>query len=358
MATKMAAKRENEGFNLAFLDVMACGLGAVLMILILVKFQSNTSVPTEENERLEQEVATLEQQAQQLASAIKIKDEQIAQASQDSEQIKQNIRDLLLEQQALQQALKDKKAVVANLEDAITATAPKVADDPIELQGSGEENYLLGLKVEGRYIGMLIDTSASMTDEALKDILVRKIRGQQSKQQGPKWQRTKRIAKWLLARLPKTANVTMIAFNKTPTVLGANPINVGNDAAAIKRLTSDIDQLVPQHGTNLYLAIEAIKKQMPKLTDLYIVTDGLPTLLPKHATFRKFGDCDPLSGKMVMITGECRHAITDFTLGIAPRVTTNVVLLPLEGEPSAPAYYWNWTDAFGGLLISPAGNWP
>ena len=55
-------RKAEDGFNLAFLDVMACGLGAVILIFILVDFKAFTPTPTEEKEKLEQELAAAEQE--------------------------------------------------------------------------------------------------------------------------------------------------------------------------------------------------------------------------------------------------------------------------------------------------------
>ena len=38
-------RKATDGFNLAFLDVMACGLGAVILIFILVDFNAFTPMP-------------------------------------------------------------------------------------------------------------------------------------------------------------------------------------------------------------------------------------------------------------------------------------------------------------------------
>ena len=39
-------------------------------------------------------------------------------------------------------------------------------------------------------------------------------------------------------------------------------------------------------------------------------------------------------------------------------VKTNIILLPLEGDPQAPQGYWHWAAATGGMMISPASSWP
>ena len=72
---------------------------------------------------------------------------------------------------------------------------------------SAEEDYLIGLKVEGKRIAILLDRSASMTDAKLVDIITRKLGSNARKKQGPKWHRTIRVARWLLARLPDDSQV-------------------------------------------------------------------------------------------------------------------------------------------------------
>ena len=245
----MAQKRKEDGFNVAFLDVMACGLGAVILILILVKFTANTPVPSEEIERLQQELAASQSQAVQMQKSIDEINDKIAMETADSEALKRQIEQLKIQQEAVSRALADKKAVVANLQQSIAAAAPKQADDPIKIDGSGEEEYLLGLKVEGREIGILLDMSASMTDEKIIDIIKRKIGSDQKKIQGPKWQRTKRIAKWMIARLPETSRVSVVAFNDSAQVLGMRPINSAKVKVSIQELVKSIDTLIPQHGT-------------------------------------------------------------------------------------------------------------
>ncbi|MCY7296905.1 VWA domain-containing protein [Alteromonas sp. a30] len=355
----MAEKRKEDGFNVSFLDVMACGLGAVLLILILVKFSANTSIPSDEVERLKQELNASASQASQLQKSIDEVNDKIAMETDSAEELKRKIEELKIQQDAVSRALADKKAVVANLEQSIAAAAPKQSDDLVKIDGAGEEQYLLGLKVEGEQIGILLDMSASMTDEKLIDIIKRKVGSDQKKTQGPKWLRTKRIAKWLIARLPKTAKVSLVAFNDSSQVLGLRPVNSAKVQASVQALVKDIDTLIPHNGTNLMQGLKAIKKAMPQMTDLYVVTDGLPTMLDDGSGFRTSRNCKPLPSAKT-ISGECRMSVFMHTLNhtIPKGVRTNIVLLPLEGEPHAPAAYWNWADLTGGLMISPAGSWP
>ena len=356
----MAENRKEDGFNVSFLDVMACGLGAVLMILILVKFNANTAIPTDELERLQEELAALQDQKSQVQKSIDDVNDNLSMETATLEELQQRIEQLKVEQDATKRALNDKMAVVANLEKSIAAAGPKTANDSIELRGGGEENYLLGLKVEGKHIGILIDRSASMTEEKLLDVIKRKIAGAAVKKSSPKWQRTVRIAKWLIARLPKDAKVSVVAFNDTAQTLGTRAIYTAKFSQTANTLAAEIDKIVPANGTNLQAGLDEINKSMPNMTDLYIVTDGLPTLGEQAKTLKGYTQCSSFFGSSKTISGECRHLLFHHSLKrSAPKgVRTNIILLPLEGDPQAAQEYWEWADATGGLMISPAGSWP
>ena len=36
----------------------------------------------------------------------------------------------------------------------------------------------------------------------------------------------------------------------------------------------------------------------------------------------------------------------------------NIVLLPMEGDPAAPTYFWRLAQATGGAFLSPPWGWP
>jgi hypothetical protein len=67
----MRRHRRSEGFNLAFLDIMSCGLGAVVLVFMLVKHDavrsaSETEILAEEVQQLELTQAELGQTLAQL----------------------------------------------------------------------------------------------------------------------------------------------------------------------------------------------------------------------------------------------------------------------------------------------------
>lgn len=352
-------KRREERFNLAFLDVMACGLGAVILILILVKFSANTDIPVDEINRLKQELAATNDVASDLRKSLSEKELSLGLQSTSLNDIQQRLQTLKIQQDAVTQALKDEIAVVADLETAIAAAGPLTADDAIEITGAGEETYIVGLKVQGQRIGILLDMSASMTDDDLIEVIKNKVGSNAQKQAGPKWQRSLRILNWLLARLPDNSQVSVVAFNHTSVVLG-KPINNQSSADDLNQIARQAASLIPTEGTNLQQGLQTIAGTLRNITDLYVITDGLPTYINPNSGFNESRNCRPIQGKQATITGECRVNAFAHTMRAnpLPGVTTNIILLPLEGDPMAPAFYWSWTDSTRGTIIAPAGTWP
>ena len=353
----MRRHRKSEGFNLAFLDIMACGLGAVVLVLMLVKH--NVGYSALETDLLSEDLASLQQQEQVLQEMLaELKDVSQSEAEKIA-QLKAKISQLEAELRKKNQSLVNKKDQLAALKNDIKNAPRAKKADVIEDDRGGEENYLMGLKVEGSRIAILLDSSASMTDEKLIDIIRRKNSSEKDKQNGPKWVRTKKVAKWLLARVPKGSKATVVSFNDTATNLGKTDWFDPANPTELTAVYQDIEKLVPQGPTNLQRGLKALTGLSP--SNIYVITDGLPTSGDsRYASLNPFARCSSLLGKSNTISGECRVKLFRQTLidSSPSSAVVNVVLLPIEGDPDASNEYWNWTAKTRGLLISPAVNWP
>ena len=355
----MKPNRRNQGSFLAFLDVMACGLGAIVLLFLIVKHNTSTVPQTVDREPVVVQteiLSTLNREKARLREKI----DQAASQREDREAAeKKQVRDIEAVQQELNRlnrAIQQEQASIKALQDEIVSMEPQQKADVVEDTNIGEEEYLLGMKVEGSRIAILIDRSASMTDEVLIDIIARKIRSDSEKKKGPKWQRAKRTVRWLLNRLPLESEVAVIAFNDDAKFLRRRGWESSQSEKAIQRLFDDLDDLVPTGATNLEAAVDALKRLSPPATHVYIVTDGLPT--QGEASSSWFSACNPGSK---VVSGECRLKIfeqTTHNFFSTPAPTTNVILLPLEGDPDAAPAYWQWTAFTAGLLLVPAADWP
>jgi len=350
-------RRKSEGFNLAFLDIMSCGLGAVILVFMLVKH--NVKSPTTETDLLTKDVQNLELQQQELQRTL----EQLLNVSRTETEKIVRLRATITEiEQSLSQknmSLAQKKDQLAILKNDISTMPIAEKEDLVKDDQGGEEDYLMGLKVEGRRIAVLIDSSASMTDETLLNIIKRKNGSINNKKQGPKWLRTKKTVRWLLARVPKESQLTLISFNSSATSLGKASWVKMDKAITLKTLYQEINTIVPEGATNLQKGLQLVARR--GATDLYVITDGLPTVgESRYASLNPFANCSSLLGRSTTISGECRVKLFRQTIqDSSPRgVKVNVILLPIEGDPDAVNEYWAWAAKTGGLVISPAVNWP
>lgn len=337
---------------------MACGLGAVVLVFMLVKHDvANRDVV--ETDLLAADLAGLRSTeadlTQRLADARAEAAAQAARINAVSANLDQTQSGLA----ARREALRQEQAKISALEDSIKNTKIAQPEDVIETPGQGEENYIIGLKVEGRRIVVLLDSSSSMTDETLIEVIKRKNASDAVKRQGPKWRRSLDIVTWLMARAPKTSSVAVLAFGETAQTIAPGAVS-GGDEAALKALVKSVQGIVPSGPTNLQAGLQEAVKMNP--TDLYVITDGLPTTgVSRYQGLNPFSDCSSLIGRANTISGECRvklfrHSIRNS--GLSAGVKVNVIMLPIEGDPQAAPEFWTWTAVTGGLLIAPAENWP
>lgn len=354
----MIKRRQLEGFNLAFLDIMSCGLGAIILVFMLVKHNVDDS--SVELYNLNNDIQQLEQKKQAAQQTLKTIEVQLT----------ENAR----QENAARKKLEAKKSILAKTSSDITSTARQLdslksdiksikvlkKDDLVASKQVNEEHYLLGLRVEGKKIAILVDNSASMTNEKLIDIIKTKSGSAKDKQRARKWIRTKKVVKWLLARLPKNSEVIVVAFNEKAEVLGQHKgWTKANALSSISSILSDMSTLIPSGSTNLQHGLKVVNKYAP--SNLYIITDGLPTKgESRYKSLNPFANCSSLTGNSNIISGVCRVKLFKQTIAESARknVQVNVILLPLEGDPDAINQYWRWTAATGGLVLSPAGNWP
>lgn len=351
--------RDIAGSSLAFLDVLACGLGAVVLLLTLAQEQvfgvnsEEQRLTTElvelqsRNSEIEKEIARITDAGQAVSDEIKSTSEALA-VVKDKAARQSDVADM---------ERKNKASLIEGIKKIKLNNPEDVIETPDQ---SGEENYLIGLKVEGQRIAILMDSSASMTDEKLIDIIRRKNLSDGEKRKGPKWRRTIRTLRWLLARLPKASMVTVVAYDETARNLGKRKWTSSVDEKGLTEILADANSLVPSGATNLARGLKAVKGLNP--SDLYVITDGLPTKGESSwSRLNVFSSCSSILGSSSKISGECRAKLFEESVkksGLQASRKVNVILLPIEGDPYAPRFYWEWTALTGGLFIAPAQDWP
>ena len=345
-------------FSLSFLDIMACGLGAVIIIFVLLKDKSINNDNEEEFEKLLEiiELKVLKKRDLEIERDLiytNINDE------------KRKISALTLERKEIDNQISffDKKIKlnqdnVNQLQQIIKEKPLNEKEDIVSNEKNYEANYIVGLNVKGKKIVILLDSSSSMTDEKLIDIIKRKNSDDKEKLIGPKWKRANKIAKWIISRSPEQSSISLIKFNEYAKYIHKKTFLKKNKKDVMSVIKS-IDKIVPTGSTNLYSGLKLASNVNP--TNIYLITDGLPTRGdPSFISFNPLSKCNSIIGKSKNISGECRKILFRKTINTVNlnEAEVNIILLPLEGDPEASPEFWDWSSQSNGMLISPARNWP
>lgn len=353
--------RSASTFSLSFLDIMSCGLGAAVLIFLLLKHavdSPNTNIDPQtlsEINLLEEEILIGEKNLARIRNTIStVSDEAVKaqglarQISDEVNELKSLLEPLVPDSSSDIAGLKRKIARLEKQKKTLEITVPR-GTKAYEFTGDGERQYLTGVKLGGENILLLIDSSASMLDETIINILRRRNMSDAIKSQAPKWQRTLAIAQWLIANLPLSSDFQVLSFNNKVQHVFGDEINrwyeVG-DRVALASAVQGIKQLVPENGTDLRTVLETAMTMVPKPDNIYIITDGLPTL-------------DGESSKAGSVSGRERLRIFKKAIRVLDSgISVNTFLLPLEGDPYAAASFWRLAIATRGAYLTPARGWP
>ncbi len=351
-------------FGLAFLDVMACGLGAVTLIFMLVKYHTNVLEAETDHGNLDSDIAelraqqsTMEREFAELTAAYRALTEE-----QDGQKDRMTSR--AAEQESKERKLQQVMMEIQTLEKAAEELKLASSEEPAPIVETPEptQNHLLGIRVEGKRILILIDRSASMTDSRIIDIVKTQVSDDAAKRKSPKWQRMLRAVNWLVERIPEGSQYMIVHYARKADFLIGNRWVKPNDSKQTERAMKALSNLVPDGSTNLHSAIEFIVSRGINPTNIYLITDGLPTLGPTPAltTLTRLG-CNPIGLSGNTISGPCRLALFAGAQNLyhaSIKATISTILMPLEGDPHAVYAYWTLASSTGGTVTSPGVGWP
>jgi hypothetical protein len=216
--------------------------------------------------------------------------------------------------------------------------------------GTGDRQYLTGLRVGGDRILLMVDVSASMLDETVVNVLRMRNMPDTRKLMSDKWRRTLSTVDWLSAQLPLESQFQLYVFNTKTWALVEGSDGKWlktNDPNALTEALEKLRKTVPKDGTSIENAFTALNALNPRPDNVIMVTDGLPTQ----------GASAPLIRKT--IDGDDRLKLFERAFAKYPRaVPFNVILMPMEGDPMAPSAFWVAARDTGGSFLSPSKDWP
>jgi len=172
-------RRETEIFSISFLDCITCGLGSVVLLLVL----SNIRAPELEQStqdmqaqllKLQDEMIDIQGQSDILNRDLRSKQEQLSEEKRRIARLQGDLSDVRGRYRASQQ-----EADIANqLEGRLAAAQQSLTEEMKRLLGQGfrrkADDAIGGIPVDSEYIIFIIDTSGSMFNYAWPALL-RKI---------------------------------------------------------------------------------------------------------------------------------------------------------------------------------------
>lgn len=366
----MSKRRKGElnVFSMSFLDAITAGFGCVVLLFMLVSanavLDQRTVVEDREAEarRWELRVLTgqrnlvqlreaLEAQVREWTNLLAVRQGLITQIQDTESQLATITEDSETRRAAIERLRKELAEMNKQSQDLVTKQRDE-SEDATRLrsfQGEGNRQYLTGLRMGGRHVVILVDTSTSMLDRTIVNILRRRHMTPEQQRRSPKWQQVVNTVDWLSTQIAPGTDVQIIGFTDKATWL--IPGTEGkwvtvNDGTELNAPVEALRASHPQGPTSLSVAFDALKELNPLPDNVYLLTDGLPTM----------GEIVPTRGGVTAKDRADHFTRAVRTLPIGMPV--NTILFAMEGDPQAAPAYWLLAIRTGGSMLAPAEDWP
>lgn len=354
--------------SFAFLDVICCGFGAVILLVMILngdvlrKREQQSEDLRAELKRVSLLEAVARDRVDGLTKEIQDVELQEGEVQLQAERLEAQIKDTSAkarkaERQArvLQKSISSLKTQSAALKGAIGILRAKNAEKwdggkkPVGFSGDGQRQYLTGLKLGGNRTLILVDSSASMLDETVVNVIRRKLTDPATRRTAPKWQRALRTLHWLIANLRPGKRFQIYQFNTRASSLitgtDGNWLSA-DDASKLTAALATARRIAPGGGTSLHRAFDVIGKMSPRPDSVILLTDGLPTQ----------GSAVAAGG--LVSARERLELFLQAVRRIPGGVPINTLLFPMEGDPFAAGAFWRLAVSTKGAFITPSRDWP
>ena len=363
------ARRKFDIFSMSFLDTICCAFGALVLLYMIINASASKnhlrslSDVQAEVDKLEERVLEGYSNLVVLRNSMKATEQQKVRTEGLSDRVleeTERLRQQLAEADKLtvskREAIERLKADLKELDESqkrLSAGTPSPGKPGNRVKGfvgTGDRQYLSGLKLGGDRIVILVDASASMLDETVVNVIRMRNMPESRRLLSQKWRRTVATVDWLTAQIPARSKFQVLAFNTRAWPMskdGAIKWLDGSDAQALNDAIKELRRTVPQGGTSLENAFAAMNTLVPQPDNVFIITDGLPTQGASPPAVKK------------TIDGDGRLKLFERSLARYPnRVPANVILMPMEGDPAASGAFWALARRTGGSFLMPSKDWP
>lgn len=362
---KRPRKRQLSVFLLSFLDIMAGGFGAVVLIFLIIDHNTMEVIESANQEQLA-EVRLLEKRKEDgEKNLVDLREEvgrlklQIADAREKIENIQQEVEEKEEEVEEIELQALDQSETEKELQSEIDIKEEELEDarqsredrrpDTLEIAGTGDRQYLTGLFLGGNHILIAVDTSASMLHNTIVNVAILRNKDTEAQLQSKKWIRAVDTVEWFVAKAPITSKLQIATFNTDAKfIVDDGDWHEATDAEALADAVQFLRETPPANGTDLKGLFELIATMKPIPENVFLITDGFPTTDDSSASRRR-----------TTVDGQARRRLFSRAVGELPAgITVNSILLPFEGDPWASGWYWALSHSTGGTYMTPSRDWP
>jgi len=363
----MRKRRAFEVFTLSFLDCICCGFGAVVLFYTIVQAHAGAKeviridTLTGEVRKLEEEVKVGIRNLVLIKNALEKTDEDAEAAKARAARVAAELKkmqetsvhegDTIAKREHINKLIADIKSLEEGnkrLQGGALDKGP--AGDRIKaFRGRGERRYISSLRIKGKRVLVLLDTSASMMEDDVVKVIRLRNQPEAARKLAPKWRRAVDMVEWVSAQLPANSQFQVYGFNVKAKAVVADTQGKwldSNDPRAINNVLTATRNIVPGDGTSLVNAFISARTINPQPDQIILITDGLPTQgsVPPSRKFINVRDREKL--------------FDDAAKTVTRDMPMDIVLLPMKGDLLAAHAYWRLARKTGGSYVIPSRDWP
>ncbi|OUS15177.1 hypothetical protein A9Q88_11455 [Gammaproteobacteria bacterium 50_400_T64] len=163
------ARRQTVEISISFLDVISCGFGAIVLLLLIAKtveFTASDESQTTPNNQgvtvLQEQLFSLRGETQKMAEILNSKQEQLSELDKSIARLREQLASVNRQLQASAQVDTTERDELILAQQILTEEMQR-----LQQRGSPNANQLIGgIPVDSEYLVFIIDTSGSMVDFA------------------------------------------------------------------------------------------------------------------------------------------------------------------------------------------------
>ena len=350
MLVDILRRKQLNAFSLSFIDIMACGLGAVALMFVFVKEATFSPL----NESFENEILPIELEIESINEDINFKEKEILNINNEIQMTERSAKNS-------KQKIEVANNVIENLinqNNELSASLKNINKKSETKYKPVKKSYISGCNVTGKKIILLLDSSKSMLHKDLVEIIRLSVEEDSIKKNTEKWKKAKDILRWLSFNLPSDAKVLIAKFNTELIIYpDTKDWTDANNTLEIEKQILFLLNEAPNKGTNLQKSIEQLKN-WNDADSIYLITDGLPTLAKKSNSQSRLNRCLEKD----TVSSECRQLFFDKFVesysDIFPNTKFNTILLPMIGDPIATFKYSVFSKENDGCFLTSSDDWP